>query len=148
MAALSLVEELLYFADQFAFLIFLSADAAALIFAILAAFFKFEQNESEIKSRASLERAKQLEERGKDDEKIGKAILIYKKEAQNKSTSSRKFSNLSSIAVKGALLSILTGFIFLIVSLWVTPVSNMMATSPVTESGEISVDNDENATEE
>ncbi len=131
--SISFLEEFIYFADQFAFLFFLTALSISLLFSLLSAYWKYERDETSKKANTSLAKAKQFEEQGKGDEKIDKAILLFKKDAQNKNASANKFSNLSATAVKGSLLSIFTGFIFLLVSIWSTPFSNIL-TSNMAES--------------
>lgn len=124
--SLSFLEAFIYFADQFAFLFFLTALVISLLFSLLSAYWKYEKDESDKKSNISLAKAKQYEEQGKGDEKIDKAILIFKRDAQNKSATANKFSNLSGTALKGSLLSLFIGFVFLLVSIWSVPFSNLL----------------------
>lgn len=128
--ALAQVEAIIYFADQFAFLIFLTATIIASLFSVLAAFFKHQQKDCKIRAIESMDRIKQLEERGSADDKISKAIILLKREIQKKNISAMKFCNMSGLVVKGSLLSIVIGFIFLLTALWYAPISNMIQTEP------------------
>ena len=130
--ALAQVEAIIYFADKFAFLVFLTTTILASLFSVLAAFFKHQQKDCKNKASESLDRVKQLEERGGTDDKITRAILLLKRDSQKKSISASKFSRMAGIVVKGSLLSIVIGFIFLLVSLWYAPISDMLQAEPDT----------------
>lgn len=128
--ALAQVEAIIYFADKFAFLVFLTMTILAALFSVLAAFFKHQQKDCKNKASESLDRIKLLEERGGTDDKITRAILLLKREIQKKNISASKFARMSAIVVKGSLLSIVIGFIFLLVSMWYAPLSNMLQPAP------------------
>ncbi len=148
--SLSYLEELIYFADKFAFLFFLTAAIIALLFAMFAAFLKHEQNNSDKKASDNAQRAKQLSEGDKGDERVEKAIIVLKKEAQKRVASAKSFLKFSNMAIKGSLLSLIIGFIFIIVSIWTLPVANMLSGSETgqTDQAEVNADDEEQEEEE
>ena len=120
------VEAIIYFANKITFLIFTSVITLSLVLSLLAAFFKHQQTEKTNKANEMTDKAKQLEERKGESEKIDKAIIIYKRQGQSINISASKFSKISGLAVRGATLTILISFIFLIGAVWYTPITEMM----------------------
>lgn len=124
--SLSQLEAIIYFADQLSFLLFTTIITLSLILSILAAFLKHQQSEYTDKVSETAERIKQLQERG-GDEKIEKAILLLKRDIQRKNASGNKLGKMSGWAVRGSLLSIITGFMFMLVAVWYSPMAEMLA---------------------
>jgi len=128
--ALAQVEAIIYFSNQIAFLVFLTTTILASLFSVLAAFFKHQQKDCKNKATESLERIKQLEERGGADDKITRAIQLLKREIHNKNNLATKFSKMSGAVVKGSLICITLGFGYLLFSLWYAPITRMLHTDP------------------
>ncbi len=130
--SLSHAEVLIVLVGQVVFLMFISISIVALIVTIVAALLKNEFNAGEIKASDFLDKSKQLQDSGKDDEKVTKAIEIYKKRAKIKSASAKQILGLSEIILKVALGIIVIAFLFLVIAFWSVPLQNLSLAGPDT----------------
>ena len=117
---------------------------------MLAAFLKHEQIDTDKKASADAQRARQLSEGDKGDERVEKVILVVKRDAQKKAASAKSCLKFSNIAIKGSLLILIVGFIFMIVSIWTVPVTDMLAGSKTeqTDQAEVNTEDEEGEGEE
>ena len=143
--ALSQVETILYFSDQIAFLILISASILTVIITIVATFFRYQSMETNNKATEFKEKIKQFEERGDGDERIEKAIQIYKREIQKQKASAGKLTKFSGFALRAAILIIVFGFMAFVGSIWIAPINEMMAeqVEEIGDTGEDSEDSEE-----
>jgi hypothetical protein len=88
----SQLEAILYFSDQMVFLVLISTAIITVIIAMIAAFLRYQSMEKENLASQFNDKVKQLQEKGSDDERVKKAILIYKKQIQVKNKSAGKFT--------------------------------------------------------
>lgn len=140
MISFSQAEAILYFFDQMAFLVLISTAVVTVLIALLAAFLLYQSMETENKASQFSDKVKQLQEKGDADERVQKAILIYKKQIQKTKKSAGKFTKFSSLAICFAILVTMSGFLFAVGSIWVVPITEMMA-EPVVE-GEEALDDE------
>jgi len=130
--SLSHAEVLIVLVGQVVFLAFISISIVALIVTIVAALLKNEFRAGEVKAGDFLEKSKLLQNRGKDDEKVTKAIEIYKKRAKIKSASAKQILGLSEIILKVALGIIVIAFLLLVIAFWSVPLQNLSLAGPDT----------------
>ena len=131
----SQVEAILYFSDKMVFLVLISTAVFTILIALLAAFLRYQSSETENNANQYSDKVKQLQENGEADERLQKAIAIYKKRIQKEKKSAGKFIRLSSMAIQMAILITMSGFLFAVGSVWIGPINEMLS-DPVAIDGE------------
>ena len=131
----SQVEAILYFSDKMVFLVLISTAVITILITLLAAFLRYQSSETENNANQYSDKVKQLQENGEADERLQKAIVIYKKRIQKEKKSAGKLSRFSSMAIQMAILITMSGFLYAVGSIWVEPINEMMA-DPVAIDGE------------
>ena len=98
----------------------------------MAVLLRNEYRVGEIKASDFFDKSKLLQDSRKDNEKVIKAIEIYKKRAKIISASAKQILDFSEIILKVAFGTIVIAFLFLVIAFWSVPLQNLSLADPDT----------------